>query len=248
MLIYPWDDRRTLWIPGNEQETISYAAHRWIESAQAAIAKEGRFIVALSGGSTPKKIFQKLVEQYRNTLPWDRVFLFWSDERSVPPSSIESNFHMAWIDADLRSLPIREVHRMVAEENLTEQSHAYETLIHSLLGDQGFDLIMLGMGDDGHTASLFPKTKALQETTRWVVENEVPQHATWRMTFTYPLIHRANEICIYVLGRNKAARVSTVLNSQDPSLPYPAQAIGTRSHPASWILDQEAASQLSLHE
>ncbi len=246
MLSYRWDQRRTLWIPGDRQSTIDYATRRWVESARAAIRQRNRFAVALSGGSTPKKIFETLVEQYRDALPWNQVVLFWSDERSVSPSNPDSNFHMAWVEAGLETLPIRSVYRMVAESDLEANSQAYEKNLHAVLGNDSLDLIMLGMGDDGHTASLFPNTAALHESTRGVVANYVPQHATWRMTFTYSLIHRAREVCVYVIGKNKAERVHAVLCTTDSATTYPVQSIGSQDNPASWILDEEAASLLTF--
>lgn len=239
----PFDDRRHLIIAGDHAETITFALEHFIETANQALTARGAFCVALSGGSTPKEIYQKLASPlYRTRIDWARVHLFWSDERSVPPTSAESNYHMA-MEAGLNTLPIpkEHIHRMVAEEKIEENAAQYEALVK----ERTFDLIMLGMGEDGHTASLFPGTEALNETKRLVVPNHVPQQNTWRMTFTYPLINAAKQTAIYVLGGEKKERLLAVLKPKPEDPPYPIQKIGTREHPALWIVDKEAATLIS---
>ncbi|MCP5506148.1 MAG: 6-phosphogluconolactonase [Chlamydiales bacterium] len=242
---FSFDDRRDIAHPGDKEKTLNFAVEHFISCGKEAIRNHGFFAVALSGGSTPKAIFEKLSSSdHSNALDWKKVLLFWSDERSVPPTSSESNFRMA-MDAGLKSLSIPHEHifRMEAEENIEAHAKAYEQKVKEVLGLRPFDLIMLGMGEDGHTASLFPGTKALEEKTALVVANEVPQKKTWRMTFTFPLINRAKNTVIYVLGGSKAEMVKQVLKeTHEP--PYPVSCVGTKGNKALWILDDEAATTL----
>jgi 6-phosphogluconolactonase len=241
--IKEWDGRREIVIPGNREETLVFAVDQFIQIAKKAINERGKFAVALSGGSTPQAIFQALaLKENRKQIDWSRVLLFWSDERNVPPDSPESNYRMA-IDSGFASLPILKdnIFRMKAESEIEQNSKVYEEIILDKLPGGIFDLVMLGMGDDGHTASLFPHTKGLQEENRLVIANYIPEKKCWRMTFTYKAIHSARAISIYVLGKNKAAMVQKVL--EGPYLPeeYPVQRVGTTEHKALWILDRDAA-------
>lgn len=241
-------NNRQILIPGNAEETLQFCSDDWIKTAQQAIKEKNSFFVALSGGSTPKNIFKKLVKEGKE-LDWSKIFLFWSDERAVSPNDPESNYYMAMVDAGLNLLPIQSDHifRMQAESSLHENALAYEKNLKNILKDQPFDLIMLGMGEDGHTASLFPKTHALQVNDRLVIENEVPQKKCFRMTFTYPLINQAKKICFYIIGDSKAVILEKVLFG--PFIPetYPSQKIGTSTHPATFIMDQAAARRVLAH-
>lgn len=242
-------NNRQLLIPGNEVETLQFCYQDWISTAKQAIEKKDSFFVALSGGSTPKSIFTKLAKEGKELLDWSKVFLFWSDERNALPTDPESNYHMAMVEAGLNQLPLKSDHifRMKAEESLHENALAYEKTIKNILKEHPFDLVMLGMGDDGHTASLFPHTKALFEKERLVVENEVPQKKCFRMTFTYPLINNAKKICFYIIGESKATVLEKVLfGPYEPEF-YPSQKIGTSSQPAVFILDQAAARRVLDH-
>src|SRR5690242_14384328 len=172
-----WDDRRDLVIPGDAETTLEFCAEHWLETGNQAIADHGAFYVALSGGSTPKAIFQMLTSPtHAHRIDWSKVHLFWSDERAVPPDHPDSNYHMA-LSAGLDKMPIpkNHIHRMQAEKDIEAHALAYEALVK----DRPFDLVMLGMGDDGHTASLFPYTKALAETQRLVVANYIDAKKTW---------------------------------------------------------------------
>lgn len=235
------DDRRFLMVPGDIDSTIAFAIESWLEIAQQAIDFHGFFSVALSGGSTPKPIFQGLSTKNKS-IDWEKVFLFWSDERNVPPTDERSNYHMAMHLAGLERLPIPREHifRMNAEDDLKINAELYELLILSKLGSDPFDLIMLGLGEDGHTASLFPNSEALKEEKRLVVENYVSQKDEWRMTFTYPCIHHSYNIVAYAFGSGKAQILKNVLSSD--ATEYPAHKVGTASNPALWIADSDAAS------
>lgn len=230
------DERRKIIVPGDEETTVQYAVDHFVTLAQRAIVDHGAFFVALSGGSTPKRIYAEL-PKYKDVVDWKRVFLFWSDERSVPPEDPESNYHMAMTSGlEKLGIPDNQIFRMHAEVDIEENAKAYEKQIRKTIGIRTFDLIMLGMGDDGHTASLFPGTKGLTVQDRLVIANEVPQKNTWRMTFTFPLINSAQAV-FYVLGKNKAKPLASVF--QGDSLP--AARVGTREHPALWIVDNAAA-------
>lgn len=242
--IQPFDTRRNLFI-GTHEEAIRFAAIHWIHTGQRAIQRNGRFTVALSGGSSPKAVFEHICKEHIKDLDWTKVYLFWSDERAVPPTSSESNYKMA-MDSGFSSLPIpaHQIFRMKGEENIEKNAKDYEDLIHKHVGSHLFDLVMLGVGEDGHTASLFPNTIALQEKSRLVVANFIPEKNCWRMTFTYPCIQKSRLSVIYCLGKSKESIVPLVLNAPIDSS-FPASAIGTTDAKALWILDSDAARLLS---
>ncbi len=237
-----WDDKRDLIIPGNHDMTIAFCVEHFLTLAKAAIENHGAFYVALSGGSTPKAIFERLSISSYDMIDWKKVYLFWSDERSVPPDSPESNYHMA-MEAGLKKLPIKHIYRMVAEENIEESAKAYEKTIHDTLKGKPFDLIMLGLGEDGHTASLFPNTEGLKAVDREIIANFVPQKATWRMTMTFTCINRATHTVFYVLGAGKKQMLAEVLKKNAPLI-YPAQHVGTKINRALWIADEAAGALL----
>lgn len=244
--IKPYDLRRRLAIPGDKEHTIEFSIAHFIAIANTSIAKEGFFSVALSGGQTPKAIFEGLTSQEnRHQINWKKCYIFWSDERAVEPISKDSNYHMA-MEAGFKDLgiPPEQVFRMVAESNIEENALIYESQIKKHLPNGQFDLVMLGMGDDGHTASLFPWTDGLHSNNHLVVANYIPDKQTWRMTLTYNCINTAKEITIYVIGENKAEMIKKVLCGPYSPNELPVQGIGTPKHPATWILDRSAAKGL----
>lgn len=241
----PFDERRDIIIPGDIEKTIEFCVSHFIQLANKAIKDHGAFFVALSGGSTPKAIFNKLAsEKYRSSIDWEKVYLFWSDERSVGPNHEESNYNMAMkAGFDSLAIPKDHIFRMKAETDIDKHALEYEHLIKDHVENNSFDLIMLGMGEDGHTASLFPHTQALKEHSRLVVSNFIPEKNTWRMTMTFPCINKAKTIAIYVLGSSKANRVKEILSSQQTS--YPVALVGTKTHKALWIMDSKASHFIS---
>lgn len=246
MTIHPFDDRRDIIIAGSQDDTISFCVKDFIRIANEAIKARGLFSVALSGGSTPHAIFERLAKKENaGRIAWDKVLIFWSDERSVPPEDPESNYRMAF-DSGLRLLPIppSNIYRMKAESNIQENAAAYEELIKKNVPAQTFDLIMLGMGDDGHTASLFPHTEGLDVKDHAVIANYIPQKKTWRMTFTFAQIHKARNIRLYVIGAKKAEMLNKVLHSPFQPHELPSQAVGTSLCKSLWVADQAAASTL----
>lgn len=230
---------KKLIIPGNFEETVRFAAEHFIECARTSIAKHGAFFVALSGGSTPKAIFSYLSTHYQKDPIWHKTFLFWGDERAVDPTDSESNYKMAMdFGFSKLSIPSNQIFRMKAEQNIEEHAKEYDELIKKHVPLHHFDLIMLGMGDDGHTASLFPFTKALEEKKSYVVANYIPTKNTWRMTLTYPIINKAHHIVFYVTGSAKKNKLNQIFH--DKHLSYPCSKIGTKDSPSLWVVDQEA--------
>ena len=244
--IQSFDLRRDVIIPGQEKETILFCVEQLLEIGKNAIQKKGVFTLALSGGHTPNAIFKELSQsKYQHALDWGKVLCFWSDERSVPPNDKESNYLNA-MEAGLKNLPLNPAHifRMKAEHDIEENALAYEELIRAKVPSLQFDLIQLGMGEDGHTASLFPHTHGLHTKDRLITANYVPEKATWRMSMTYECLHMAHAISIYVIGARKAPMVKrALLGPYDPDL-LPVQRVGTPSHKALWILDEAAGQEL----
>lgn len=240
--IQSWDERRDWIVPGDTKQTIAFAVEHWIHTAQRAIQQRARFTVALSGGSTPKAIYEQLARS--SLVDWSHVWLFWSDERAISPNHPDSNYHMA-MESGFAQLPISpaQIFRMHAEEEIEKNASHYEEILKKHLDKHLFDLVMLGVGEDGHTASLFPNTFALTSEDRFVAANFVPQKKNWRMTLTLPAINQSSHIAIYALGKAKQEIVPKVLNAAIQS-PWPASRIGTPEHKALWILDREAAGKL----
>lgn len=244
--VQSFDERRNIVIPGNANETIHFSVEQFLQIGQKAIKERDYFCVALSGGSTPHDIYRELSQSSNRTqLDWSKVLCFWSDERSVPPQDSESNYHNA-MQAGLSKLPLKKenIFRMVAEDDIEKNALAYEELIRLKVPDLQFDLMMLGMGEDGHTASLFPYTKGLHAKDRLVIANEVPQKQTWRMSMTYECIHLARTICIYALGSKKANMVAHVLEGPYDPDQFPVQRVGTSTNKALWVLDNGSSELL----
>jgi 6-phosphogluconolactonase len=246
--IKAYDERWDIAVPGDQTATLQFCIKHCIDIANISIKERGYFAVALSGGSTPKAIYQGLSKpENRNKIDWKKILVFWSDERCVPLDHPESNYRMA-MEAGFATLPIPKEHifPMNGVGDLEQNAQDYENLILKHVPKGVFDLTMLGMGDDGHTASLFPKTHGLHTTSRLVIVNFIPSKDVWRMTFTYDCINRSRNIDIYVLGKNKADRVLQVFSSPYQPDVLPIQGIGTPDHKALWIMDRDAASKLSL--
>lgn len=243
-MLKSWDARRDYIIAGDAKKTVEFAAQHFIHSAERAIQKRGRFAVALSGGSTPKAIYEKLTSEYSHQIDWSKIWLFWSDERAVPPDHPESNYKMAMEFFKKVPIPPSQIFRMVAESNIEKNALDYEEKIKRLLDTQFFDLVMLGVGEDGHTASLFPNTSALEEKNRLVLPNLFSEKKVWRMTLTFPCINQSIHSAIYCIGASKQLIAAKVLNAAIVS-EFPASRVGTAENKALWILDLDAASHLN---
>ena len=215
-------------------------------------APGGRCAVALSGGSTPKALHELLASPpYREQIEWARVHFYWGDERYVAPDDPESNFRMAR-ETLLDRVPLREaqIHRIHTEmDDPDAAALLYEDELRQEFGLRAgqvprFDLILLGIGPDGHTASLFPHTAALTVTDRLVVANYVPKLATWRITFTVPVINNAANVAFLVAGHDKADALARVLEGPRDPAEYPSQLVAPRDGDLSWYVDRTAAAQL----
>ena len=226
------------------------AAEDFVAAAAEAVRARGRFDVALSGGSTPVRLFSLLAsDELRGRVPWEKVHLFWGDERHVPPDSSDSNYRMA-NETLLSKLPIspENIFRVPAElPDARGAAGKYEqTLQQFFRSKQGavpkFDFILLGMGPDGHTASLFPGTAALQAKDHLVVANWVDKLNTFRITFTYPVLNNAASVMFLVNGDEKAEMVRRAL--KDPAANLPCQKVHPVDGELLWYLDKGAALKL----
>jgi 6-phosphogluconolactonase len=236
------------------QELAAKAADFFLKCGEQAIAASNRFLVALSGGDTPKALYSRLTSPISaGRLDWSKVHFLFGDERCVPPSHPDSNFAMAneTLFAPLK-ISSTQIHRMRGEDPPESAASRYEDILRRLgtmvPGEWPvLDLILLGMGNDGHTASLFPGTASLNEQTRWVVPSFAPQGTRSRLTLTLGVINHASVILFLITGLNKAHVVQHVLDRQ-PSNPilYPAELVRPRSGRLLWYLDRAAASRLSV--
>lgn len=234
------------------EELNDFAAERFFEIGSAAIEKRGQFTVALAGGSTPKALYQLLAsDKFKNKIDWTSVFFFFGDERKVLPGDKESNFRMANenLFEPLEIFP-QNVFRWETEfEDAAAIANDYETKIIDFFDLRDgefpkFDLILLGMGDDGHTASLFPFTGALNETTRIAVENKVEKLNTTRLTFTFPTINNAENVFFLVKGADKSETLKQVLEGDFEPLKFPSQNVQPTSGNLLWLVDSDAAEFL----
>jgi 6-phosphogluconolactonase len=218
-------------------------AERFVNSAAETIADHGVFSVALSGGNTPKAMFQLLAsEPYRSQVDWEKVEVFFGDERCVPPDSDQSNYRMA-NETLLKNVPIPavNVHRMRGEIDPNEAAIEYGRMLKEKFGEGGLDLVLLGMGPDGHTASLFPGTEAIHETKHRCVANYVEKMKSWRVTITAPFINQARKVLFLVEGVDKAEKVAEVLEGPRDPERLPSQLIQPADGKLVWILDSAAA-------
>lgn len=234
------------------QDLFAAAAEEIVRLANEAVAERGRFTIALSGGSTPKSLYTLLATNARTMLPWERMFFFWGDERHVPPTDPDSNYRMA-NEAMLSkvSVPPANVFRVPAEnpEAATVAKEYESTLKRFFQTEAGqfprFDLILLGMGPDGHTASLFPGTAGLAERSRWVIANWVEKLKTHRLSFTLPVLNAARCVAFLVSGTDKAQVLKSVLQENVAGEQYPAKLVQPVDGRLVWFLDRAAASALS---
>jgi 6-phosphogluconolactonase len=229
----------------SSEELAEAAAQEFAARAGEAIDQRGRFAVVLAGGSTPKATYEILASDYADRIDWSKVHFFFGDERSVPPDQEDSNYRMAR-EALLDHVPAGSVHRMQGELSPDEAAEAYEQDLRDFFEPEEFprfDLILLGMGDDGHTASLFPETSALEVHDRWVVANPVLKLETTRITLTVPVINAARAVYFFVAGESKAEPVAEILEGNPDPRQYPASLIQPQGGPV-WMLDRSAAPLL----
>lgn len=214
----------------------------FFDIANEAIRQRGTFSIALSGGSTPKKLYEAIVQaKEAQELDWTRVLLFWGDERAVSPDHADSNYRMAMESFSKPPLSQAKAFRMQAEQSDCDAAaRSYEASIRNANGGI-FDLILLGLGEDGHTASLFPESSALKIQDRLVTCTFVPSKETMRMTLTYPCINQARHVIFLVTGKSKKEILNDVLFGQDQTR-YPSQKIRKKAPPVLFIVDHDARS------
>jgi 6-phosphogluconolactonase len=253
---------RSIEVLATAADLFHAAAEEFVRAARTAIGAQGRFTVALSGGSTPKALYSLLASNYAS-FAWNRVFLFFGDERHVPPTDPESNYRM--VNESLLTkiaIPPENVFRVLTENPDADAAALdYESRLRRFFEirsglrsedrseDQPpefprFDLILLGMGPDGHTASLFPDSAALDEQSRLVVANWVAKFNTHRITLTFPVLNRAAEVMFLASGADKAEMLRQVLEGKNTP-PLPSQRVQPSDGKLLWMLDEAAAAKLT---
>jgi 6-phosphogluconolactonase len=235
-----------LFVHETPQELAEAAARDFATKAEAAIGERGGFTVALAGGSTPEATYEILARDYADELDWSKVHVFFGDERTVPPEHEDSNYRMA-NETLLSHVPVGSVHRMRGELPPAEAAAAYEEELRKFFGTSDepprLDLILLGIGEDGHTASLFPETSALEIHDRWVVANPVLKLETTRLTLTVPVINCARSVNFLVAGEGKAEALKQILEGDADPQQYPAKLVRPAGGPV-WMVDLAAAKFL----
>ncbi|MGE5425226.1 MAG: 6-phosphogluconolactonase [Syntrophothermus sp.] len=238
----------TVTITANHEKLSRQAADIFVQQAQLAVREKGRFCVALSGGDTPIRTYELLCQEpWVRSVPWNETHIFWGDERCVPFNDPRHNAFIAK-NVLLSHVPVPEVqiHPVICVENPTETALKYENLLKSFFPahDTLFDLMFLGIGKDGHIASLFPGTPVLEERERWVTEVAVPGQAFNRITVTYPVIEKSTMVLFLVSGYDKANVIGSVLGKDKKKGELPASRIRLDHGECIWLLDKTAGSKL----
>lgn len=247
-------DTNNVKVVADTNQMSRQAAELFVKFAKQAIAERGVFSVALSGGSTPKKLYELLAnesELYRSQIEWQKVHFFFGDERHVPPDHADSNYKMAnqAMFARVSELPLENVHRVLSENEAADAATLYEQKLREFFPSETvefprFDLVLLGLGADGHTASLFPESEALAEQTRFFIENFVQKFSAYRLTLTFPMINNARNVLFLIGGGEKALVVREILKPESNKVSYPAQLVNPLDGQLLWLLDKAAASEL----
>jgi len=224
---------------------VETAASLFMERAIAAVAARGRFSIALSGGSTPREVYARLASpDYADRIPWQSVHFFWGDERCVPPAHPDSNYRMV-AESLLNHVPIpvENIHRIQGELAPSQAADRYETELRAFFGEPpAFDLVFLGLGEDGHTASLFPGSPALAESARWAVAAEhptPPPPLVSRVTLTFSVLNAARQVLFLVSGAGKAPRLAEIRRG---ATDLPAARVQPAGGDLLWLVDQAAAA------
>jgi 6-phosphogluconolactonase len=238
-----------IWVYDNIHSLSQAAAGLFSQLARQAVQDHGKFSVALSGGHTPCHTYELLAsEAFYSRIPWAQVHVFWGDERCVPPDDPRSNARMAR-QAFLSRVPIPpdQIHPISCAQKPAEAGTRYEAVLRGFFGDQSprFDLILLGLGENGHTASLFPNTSVLEEEERWVAEVYVAEQKMHRVTLTAPFINQAAAVAFLVAGAGKSQVLRQVLKGPSDPKRLPAQLIRPTNGQLMWLVDKEAASLIS---
>ena len=230
-------------------ETLNQSFADWLVAyIKEVLSKQDRFTIALAGGTTPQKLYQLLAsDNYREQIAWERLHFFWGDERYVPLTDTRNNARMAFEEL-LNHVPVvkEQVHIMRTDVDPEESAASYEKLLHSYFGNKphSFDLVLLGLGDNAHTLSLFPGYEVVKEHTKWVYAFYLKEQEMYRITLTAPVVNLAARVAFLVSGGDKAAAVYHVIASEhDPDL-YPAQVIQPFNGGIYWFCDEAAAADL----
>jgi 6-phosphogluconolactonase len=232
---------RTLEVFSSAGDLFHAAAYKVIEILSKCLDQKPWCATALSGGSTPKRLYELLAQGEGGNIDWSRVRVFFSDERNVPPIDVESNYRMAKESLFASGLvPEKNIHRIQGELSADVAAQQYEQEIKNVLGDDArFDLVLLGLGADGHTASLFPGSPALSESSKLVVANRVERLKADRITFTYPLLNRAASVVFLASGSDKAKIIRSVLGGEGD---LPSQHVHPANGESIWMLDNDSAA------
>lgn len=224
------------------------AAELFVRQAQLSVKARGRYSVALSGGVTPQRTYELLAaDPFRDQVPWPEVHVFWTDERCVPPDDPRSNEGMIRrLLLERVRIPASQIHPIRCSQSPQRDARHYEELLRDFFAEQTsfLDLIVLGLGEDGHTASLFPHTPELKEQKRWVSEGYLAEQDLFRVTLTFPFINRAEMAVFLVSGASKAGVLHEVLEGPFTPDRLPAQLIQPANENLLWIVDREAGSKL----
>jgi len=241
-----YNERWDYYVGPKKEEAIEFALKLFLQSMDEAQRKGKRFRIALSGGSTPKELYAHLAANASN-MNWKEVEVFWSDERCVLPDDPDSNYKMA-MDIAFGKFPIpkSQIYRMKGEIDPQKAGELYHALLEEKQEQGGLDFTFLGMGEDCHTASLFPETHALDDHLHLATANYIPKLDSWRLTLTFKMINLSKKIAILCLGEKKKNAVRSVFFDQVEIHKRPIQGIGTSRNKAIWILDKEASSEIPL--
>lgn len=225
-------------------------ADELFKTIKGSLNETSSFNIALSGGNTPKMLFTVLAEKFLRSLPWDKIHFFWGDERCVAPYNMESNFGMARrYLLDIVPIPADNIHRIKGENAPYREVLRYSNEISKHVPEKNglpaFDLIMLGMGEDGHTASIFPDQMKLLHSTKICAVSKHPETGQHRITLTGPVINNASNVCFLVSGNSKAEVLKYIFNGSNKKMEFPAAHIHPMEGKLFWYLDEEAASKLS---
>jgi 6-phosphogluconolactonase len=230
------------------EELSQNAAQILLETAQQAVKARGRFSLALSGGNTPRRLYEVLAEPpYRERMPWSKTHVFWGDERCVPADDQRNNAHMArQVLLDRVPIPDEQIHPVASSLPPLKAAEEYQNTLKNYFTHKpaAFDFVLLGLGENGHTASLFPGTAVLQEKHYWTSEVYVPGLKMWRVTLTAPILNQARKIVFLVSGAGKAGVLDQVINGLHRPQQLPAQLIQPEAGELLWLVDQAAASQI----
>ncbi|MBO9199894.1 MULTISPECIES: 6-phosphogluconolactonase [Niastella] len=230
-------------------DEVSHALAEWITSnIETTLQKQERFTWVVTGGNSPKQLYELLAAPpYRDRIDWSKLHIFWGDERAVPYADSRNNAKMT-VEHLLDKVPVvrEQVHIMDTSLSPEDSAKAYEAILHQYFNNEGFsfDLVLNGMGDDGHTLSLFPHTPVIHEQKAWVTSFYLDAQQMYRITLTAPIVNRASKVAFLTFGANKANALYEVLKGEPNIDQYPSQIIQPLSGQLHWFVDEAAASKL----